>query len=94
MPDLVDAYKSACDDAGHEPGKIILQAGFSWAEDDDAAFEGAKPFKATMPDEFYADDYDICLRDFARDPESGLRGRRRKAALASRQDRQVHTTQV
>ena len=26
VPDLVDAYRSACDDAGHEPGKIILQA--------------------------------------------------------------------
>src|SRR5689334_7247222 len=57
VPDLLDAYRAACDDAGREPGKIILQAGFSWAEDDDAAFEGAKPFKATMPDEFYTDDW-------------------------------------
>jgi len=57
VPDLIDAYKSVCDDAGKEPGKVILQAGFSWAEDDDAAFEGAKPFKATMPDEFYTDDW-------------------------------------
>ncbi len=57
VPDLIDAYKSAAEDAGREPGKIILQAGFSWAEDDDAAFEGAKPFKATMPDEFYSDDW-------------------------------------
>src|SRR5689334_8914236 len=43
VPDLLDAYRAACDDAGKEPGKVILQAGFSWAEDDDAAFEGAKP---------------------------------------------------
>jgi coenzyme F420-dependent glucose-6-phosphate dehydrogenase len=57
VPDLVDTYRSACDDAGREPGRIILQAGFSWAEDDDAAFHGAKPFKATMPDEFYTDDW-------------------------------------
>lgn len=57
VPDLVDTYRSACDDAGTEPGRIILQAGFSWAEDDDAAFRGAKPFKATMPDEFYTDDW-------------------------------------
>lgn len=35
----------------------MLQAGFSWAEDDEAAFKGAKPFKATMPDEFYTDDW-------------------------------------
>src|SRR5436305_8888102 len=57
VPALVDTYRSACEDAGKQPGKIILQAGFSWAEDDDAAFEGAKPFKATMPDELYADDW-------------------------------------
>jgi coenzyme F420-dependent glucose-6-phosphate dehydrogenase len=56
-PDLVDAYRFACEDTGREPGKIILQAGFSWAEDDDAALEGARPFKATMPDEFYSDDW-------------------------------------
>jgi len=57
VPGLIDAYRSACDDAGKEPGKILLQAGMSWATDDDAAFEGAKPFKATMPDEFYVDDW-------------------------------------
>jgi coenzyme F420-dependent glucose-6-phosphate dehydrogenase len=57
VPELVDAYRSACEDAGKEPGKILLQAGMSWAEDDQAAFEGAKPFKATMPDEFYTDDW-------------------------------------
>jgi coenzyme F420-dependent glucose-6-phosphate dehydrogenase len=57
VPGLVDTYKSACEDAGREPGKIILQAGFSWAEDDDAALQGAKPFKATVPPEFYTDDW-------------------------------------
>jgi coenzyme F420-dependent glucose-6-phosphate dehydrogenase len=56
-PGLIDAYKSACEDAGKQPGKILLQAGVSWADDDDAAAEGAKPFKATMPDEFYTDDW-------------------------------------
>ena len=30
-PDLIDAYRSACDDAGKQPGEIILQGGFSWA---------------------------------------------------------------
>ena len=57
VPDLIDAYKSACDDAGKEPGKILLQAGMSCARDDDAALEGARPFKATMPDEFYLEDW-------------------------------------
>jgi coenzyme F420-dependent glucose-6-phosphate dehydrogenase len=56
-PEVIEAYRAACDDAGKEPGKILLQAGMSWATDDDVAFEGAKPFKATMPDEFYVDDW-------------------------------------
>ena len=29
---LIDVYKGACEDEGKEPGEIILQAGFSWAE--------------------------------------------------------------
>ena len=56
-PDLIDTYKSACEDAGKEPGEIILQAGFSWAEDEDAALEGARVWKATQPDEFFTDDW-------------------------------------
>jgi coenzyme F420-dependent glucose-6-phosphate dehydrogenase len=54
-PELIDAYKSACDDAGREPGEIILQTGFSWAEDDDAALEGARVWKATQPQEYFTD---------------------------------------
>jgi coenzyme F420-dependent glucose-6-phosphate dehydrogenase len=38
---VIDAYRSACDDAGREPGEVILQTGMSWAEDDDDALEGA-----------------------------------------------------
>ena len=57
VPGLIDTYRSACEDAGKEPGKILLQAGMSWAPDDDAALEGARQFKATMPDEFYVDDW-------------------------------------
>jgi len=57
VPELIETYRSACSDAGKEPGKILLQAGMSWAPDDDAALEGARPFKATMPDEFYVDDW-------------------------------------
>ena len=39
-PTVIDAYRGACDDLGKEAGEVILQAGFSWAEDDDAALEG------------------------------------------------------
>jgi coenzyme F420-dependent glucose-6-phosphate dehydrogenase len=56
-PDLIDAYRSACDDAGKEPGEIILQAGMSWAEDDDAALEGARGWKSTMVNEYFTDDW-------------------------------------
>jgi coenzyme F420-dependent glucose-6-phosphate dehydrogenase len=56
-PDLIDAYRGAREDAGREPGEIILQTGFSWAEDDDAALEGARVWKATQPPEYFTDDW-------------------------------------
>jgi coenzyme F420-dependent glucose-6-phosphate dehydrogenase len=56
-PDLIDAYRGACDDAGKEPGEIVLQAQFSWADDDDAALEGARVWKGAQPQEFYTDDW-------------------------------------
>src|SRR5204863_8942110 len=56
-PGVIAAYRSACDDAGKEPGEITLQTGFSWAEDDDAALEGARVWKATMPEEYFTDDW-------------------------------------
>ena len=56
-PDVIDAYRGACEDAGKEPGEIILQAQFSWAADDEAALEGARVWKGAQPDEFYTDDW-------------------------------------
>jgi coenzyme F420-dependent glucose-6-phosphate dehydrogenase len=56
-PDLIDAYRGACDDADKEPGEIILQSGFSWAPDDDAALEGARVWKSAQVDEYYTDDW-------------------------------------
>jgi len=56
-PDLIDAYKGACEDAGEDPGEIILQTGMSWAEDDDAALEGARVWKSTLADEYFTDDW-------------------------------------
>jgi coenzyme F420-dependent glucose-6-phosphate dehydrogenase len=56
-PEVIDAYKGACEDAGKEPGEVILQTGFSWAEDDDAALEGARVWKGAQPDEHYVDDW-------------------------------------
>jgi len=56
-PQVVEAYRAACDDAGKEPGEIILQSGFSWAQDDDAALEAARVWKGAQPEEFYTDDW-------------------------------------
>lgn len=56
-PDVIDAYRGACEDAGKDPGEIVLQAQFSWADDDDAALEGARVWKGSEPDEFYTEDW-------------------------------------
>jgi coenzyme F420-dependent glucose-6-phosphate dehydrogenase len=54
---VIDAYKGAAEDAGREPGEIVLQAQFSWALDDDAALEGARVWKGAQPSEFFTDDW-------------------------------------
>ena len=51
-PDLIEVYRRECEAAGKDPGEIILQTGFSWAPDDDAALEGARVWKATQPPEY------------------------------------------
>jgi coenzyme F420-dependent glucose-6-phosphate dehydrogenase len=56
-PGIIDAYRGACEDDGKEPGEIILQAGFSWAEDDDAALEGARVWKSTQIPDYFTDDW-------------------------------------
>jgi coenzyme F420-dependent glucose-6-phosphate dehydrogenase len=57
VPKILDAYRGAAEDAGREPGEAILQAAFSWAEDDDAALEGARVWKGAQPKEFYVEDW-------------------------------------
>jgi coenzyme F420-dependent glucose-6-phosphate dehydrogenase len=54
---VIEAYSAACGEAGREPGEIILQAGFSWAEDDDAALEGARVWKSTQIPDYFTDDW-------------------------------------
>jgi len=57
VPEIVEAYRGAAEDSGREPGEIVLQAGFSWADDDEAALEGARVWKGSQPQEFYKDDW-------------------------------------
>ncbi|HEX2129831.1 MAG TPA: TIGR03557 family F420-dependent LLM class oxidoreductase [Solirubrobacterales bacterium] len=54
-PGVIGAYREERESLGKEPGEIILQALFSWAEDDDTAFESAKEWKGTIPPEHYTD---------------------------------------
>jgi coenzyme F420-dependent glucose-6-phosphate dehydrogenase len=55
-PAIVEAYRAACDDHGREPGEIIFQAGFAWADDERAAIEGARHWKPTQLPELYVED--------------------------------------
>jgi coenzyme F420-dependent glucose-6-phosphate dehydrogenase len=57
VPEIVDAYRGAAEDAGREPGEIVLQAAFSWASEDEAALAGARVWKGAQPKEFYKDDW-------------------------------------
>ncbi len=55
-PEIIDAYREACAEHGREPGEIIFQAGFAWADDERAAIEGARHWKPTQLPEVYVDD--------------------------------------
>jgi coenzyme F420-dependent glucose-6-phosphate dehydrogenase len=57
VPAILDAYRGAAEDAGREPGEIVLQTAFSWAQEDGAALEGARVWKGAQPKEFYRDDW-------------------------------------
>jgi coenzyme F420-dependent glucose-6-phosphate dehydrogenase len=59
VPDLLGAYRTECDATGRDPGEIVLHTGFSWAQDDDAALEGARVWKGAQPDDLYTDDIHV-----------------------------------
>src|SRR3954462_165640 len=55
-PKLIDAYKDSCKEAGREPGEIIIQGVFSYADTDEQALEASREWKGTLVDEHYTDD--------------------------------------
>src|SRR2546423_4239047 len=55
-PAVIAAYRKACEQAGREPGEIILQGLAAAAETSDLALETSREWKATLADESYADD--------------------------------------
>jgi coenzyme F420-dependent glucose-6-phosphate dehydrogenase len=92
-PDVIDAYRSACDDAGKEPGEIVLQAQFSWAEDDAAALEGCRVWKGAQPDEFYTDDWHDPRRMYE-EGERQISDDDLKEALIVSSDPEVHIDRI
>ena len=49
---MIDAWR----EAGGE-GEIVFQALFSWAPDDEAAFESVRKWKGAQPPDHYTDDW-------------------------------------
>jgi coenzyme F420-dependent glucose-6-phosphate dehydrogenase len=92
-PEVIDAYRSACDDAGREPGEIVLQVQFSWAEDDAAALEGARVWKGAQPDEFYTDDWHDPRRMYEHGSEQVSDDELQEALIIS-SDPEVHADRV
>jgi coenzyme F420-dependent glucose-6-phosphate dehydrogenase len=92
-PDVIDAYRGACEDAGKEPGEIVLQAQFSWAEDDDAALEGARVWKGAQPQEFYTDDWHH-PRKMYEEGERQISDEDLKEALIISSDPEVHVDRI
>jgi coenzyme F420-dependent glucose-6-phosphate dehydrogenase len=92
-PGIIDAYRSACEDAGKEPGEIILQAGFSWAEDDDAALEGARVWKSTQIPDYFTDDWHDPRAMYER-AEKEISDDEFKEAYIISSDPRVHTDRV
>lgn len=54
-PEVIAAYRKACEEAGREPGEIILQGLAAAAETSDLALESSREWKGTLADESYAD---------------------------------------
>ena len=52
--EVIEAWRSA----GGE-GEIVFQALFSWAEDDEAAFESVRKWKGAQPPDHYKDDWHV-----------------------------------
>ena len=52
---VIAAYRRGAEEAGREPGEIILQTLAAWGDTDEAALEGSREWKGTLVDEHYTD---------------------------------------
>ncbi len=55
-PGVIAAYRRGAEQAGREPGEIILQGLASVAATDEEALASSREWKATLPGELYTDD--------------------------------------
>src|SRR3954454_7525476 len=92
-PEVIDAYKGACEDAGKERAKFFLQAHSSWAEDDDPALEAARVWKGAQPDEYYTDDWHSPQRMYEHG-EQTVSDDDLKEALIISSDPEVHAERI
>jgi len=66
-PAVIASYRRSCEEAGREPGEILLQSLVAWADSDEAALKGAREWKGTLVDANYRED----IHDPARIRASG-----------------------
>lgn len=55
-PEVMEAYRESRREHGKDPGEMILQTGFAWADDHGEAVAGARKWKPTQLPEVYRDD--------------------------------------
>ena len=89
----IEAYRAACDDGGREPGEIVLQAQFSWAEDDAAALEGARVWKGAQPEDHFVDDWHDPKAMYERG-ERQISDEKLREALIVSSDPEVHAERI
>ena len=59
-PEVLEAYRRARAQAGRDgDGEVVFQALWSWAESDEAAFEGARVWKGAQPEDHYTRDWHV-----------------------------------
>jgi coenzyme F420-dependent glucose-6-phosphate dehydrogenase len=54
-PAVIAGYRRGAEEAGREPGEIVLQALASWAPSDEQALESSREWKGTLVDDHYTD---------------------------------------
>jgi coenzyme F420-dependent glucose-6-phosphate dehydrogenase len=54
-PGVIAGYRRGAEQAGREPGEIVLQTLASWAPTDEQALESSREWKGTLVDEHYTD---------------------------------------